>query len=980
MRKLTRKKKVLISTAILILGLNGLQGAYAAIDDSTTAVSVGAGETHTATGTSYVGGTTMTAGVGVLQATGANAILDATGVSSVVENGVTTPDTHAILANNGGEIKLGTLTVTGNSGTTWATRGGIGIYSLGAGSKITSTGDVTINTVGGVSYGGAYGLMAENGGNIEIGGNLTVTTNGTDSAAVKATASGSTITLNDLKTTTKGANAHGINASNGGTVVAKQVDITVKSNWGENYAYGILADVKNSNGSISTVTIDGGSIVQDGSISQSGSGLRALDSGIITVNDTLIISTNGIAARGIYASESGVINLNNTTVTTTGLYSHGIQLGKSRNYGTGFGVVNSKGDLIINSNVSSGGIYVEGNNSQFNGDFATSSTIINAKGRAIVYGGGADVTLDADSNSLVSINNGNINTSHNTYDLIYVGGRNVGSSLNLRNSTATAGVGGWLLNAVDTTITDGMGAGPVKGSVFTLNTDKTQLNGSINKEDLTELTVNLNNNSIWNIVGRSGSLDEISTMTALDINESTINAFAAGLGNYTLKTNVSHTGGTINLSDGTGTAGVPGDILTIDGNYTINGGSVAIDTELGADNSKTDKLVVTGDTSGSGYLLINNAGGLGALTNKGIEVIQVGGASDASFELGNAVQIGLCEYILRQEEKDWYLQSFIKLEETEKPIYRPGVANYVAGQMANTEQGFLSIGSLHQRIGEQRLAESGKQPWVRYYGSIQNNQGHHRFDYKQYINGVQVGLDIYQNDSEKRTIRSGLLLDYSASHANFGDSVRPQAGLYRGSGSMENDTYGIGGYYTRINKNGSYVDFVGLISKLENDFTDSYGGRGSQDAYRLALSAEAGKEFARTGDWHYEAQGQLIYQYTDYDSFRDKISRVNSYSADNLRARLGLRVYKDVENKTKNRKMNVYGIANLVQDFINPETITIDGVGIRERFDKTYAEIGIGAQLQLKKNTFLYLDARYEKSLEGGKESRKLNFGFKTSF
>ncbi|EJV3269486.1 autotransporter outer membrane beta-barrel domain-containing protein, partial [Salmonella enterica] len=77
----------------------------------------------------------------------------------------------------------------------------------------------------------------------------------------------------------------------------------------------------------------------------------------------------------------------------------------------------------------------------------------------------------------------------------------------------------------------------------------------------------------------------------------------------------------------------PGNTLYVDGDYTGNGGSLYLNTVLGDDDSATDKLVITGDASGTTDLYINGIGD-GAQTTNGIEVVDVGGVSTSdAFEL-----------------------------------------------------------------------------------------------------------------------------------------------------------------------------------------------------------------------------------------------------------------------------------------------------------------------------------------------------------
>ena len=85
-------------------------------------------------------------------------------------------------------------------------------------------------------------------------------------------------------------------------------------------------------------------------------------------------------------------------------------------------------------------------------------------------------------------------------------------------------------------------------------------------------------------------------------------------------------GGTIAPGNSIGT-------LTINGNYMGNGGTLDIETVLGGDASPSDRLVVTGNTSGSTNVKVINVGGGGAQTVEGIKIVDVGGTSGGTFTL-----------------------------------------------------------------------------------------------------------------------------------------------------------------------------------------------------------------------------------------------------------------------------------------------------------------------------------------------------------
>ncbi len=123
-------------------------------------------------------------------------------------------------------------------------------------------------------------------------------------------------------------------------------------------------------------------------------------------------------------------------------------------------------------------------------------------------------------------------------------------------------------------------------------------------------------------------------------------------------TNLTINGNVVNRGEMSSSGSMPGNMLTINGNYTGNDGSLMLNTWLGGDDSPTDQLKITGDATGHTTLYINPVGGEDVLTNEGIEIVQVGGvSSDDAFELGHRVQIGLYEYGLYEDAENWYLRT-----------------------------------------------------------------------------------------------------------------------------------------------------------------------------------------------------------------------------------------------------------------------------------------------------------------------------------
>lgn len=117
---------------------------------------------------------------------------------------------------------------------------------------------------------------------------------------------------------------------------------------------------------------------------------------------------------------------------------------------------------------------------------------------------------------------------------------------------------------------------------------------------------------------------------------------------------------TLSLADGRA-----GDRLHVLGDLVLDNGHLVLDSQLDGDDAATDHVRVEGSFRGRGTLAVHNAGGRGAQTGKGIEVIGVGGVSDADLTLDGRAVGGLYEYFLHHDDDDggWYLRSALLPED-----------------------------------------------------------------------------------------------------------------------------------------------------------------------------------------------------------------------------------------------------------------------------------------------------------------------------
>ncbi|HIE5097647.1 autotransporter outer membrane beta-barrel domain-containing protein [Stenotrophomonas maltophilia] len=209
----------------------------------------------------------------------------------------------------------------------------------------------------------------------------------------------------------------------------------------------------------------------------------------------------------------------------------------------------------------------------------------------------------------------------------------------LRNGASVVAGNGILLEA------NGLSAFP--GTVAAdLQIDKSMLAGDVISRDGAAVDVTLRNGARL-----TGALTDVSSL-----------ALAGATWNITRDSNL----GRLELGSGTVdfTAATPGSYKTLTvGDFSGNGGSLVFNAVLADDTSASDKLEISGDAYGPATVHVKHIGGSGADTRKGIELITVGGVSNAVFTLAGRAIVGSYEYFLHKggagtgTEGNWYLRS-----------------------------------------------------------------------------------------------------------------------------------------------------------------------------------------------------------------------------------------------------------------------------------------------------------------------------------
>ncbi|HEY4146948.1 autotransporter-associated beta strand repeat-containing protein [Pinirhizobacter sp.] len=435
--------------------------------------------------------------------------------------------------------------------------------------------------------------------------------------------------------------------------------------------------------------------------------------------------------------------------------------------------------------------------------------------------------------------------------------------------------------------------------------------------------------------------------------------------------------GTVNF----GTA--PGTTLTVQGDYTGQGGTLNFNSALGGDSSATDQLVVAGNTSGTATVQVTNVGGTGAATTQGIRLIDVQGASNGAFALkgdyvfqgDQAVVAGAYAYRLYKgtdanpNDGDWYLRSALTNPQgnpgnpgdpgdpgtggnNPPPLYQPGVPLYEAYagilQQANT------LDTLFQRTGDRQWAgtqaadgmKPGEGVWVRVQGGNQTvkpettTSGTH---YDVSSGSSEVGIDstLANADGGKLVGSASLQFGHDSSdvHSAYGD------------GRINTHTYGVGAALTWYADNGFYADGQARLLRLKSDLHSTTLGQILGDdnkANGYAAGVEVGQRVSLGDAWSIVPQAQVTWGNTSFDSFNDAFgARVSQQTGTAATARAGTTIdYRSTHQGASGPVVtHVYAIANVYDHFKDGATVNVAGTDFTTRNERWWGGAGVGGAL-----------------------------------
>lgn len=306
----------------------------------------------------------------------------------------------------------------------------------------------------------------------------------------------------------------------------------------------------------------------------------------------------------------------------------------------------------------------------------------------------------------------------------------------------------------------------------------------------------------------------------------------------------------------------------------------------------------------------------------------------------------------------------------------------------------MLVDSLHERTGEQfaspeKITQATESPQMS-WGRVVFKNGKSDFDGPQSrftLNAIQLGIDLYRESKDDGSSNFAGVL---GNIGKINSKVTHTDGENAGRNTLK--SWGIGGYWTHFTPAGSYLDAVAQYSRLYIESSPTDLNPLKTKGYAVSASLEAGYPWQPDEDIQrfIEPQAQLIYSTVRLDNTHDEASGVNFSNADSLTGRISLRFHqtwnhddaqKGQENRTRTTAWLRPGVVHEFRGETKTHFASQDGyIPFVTNSAGTWGQLNAGVDHQINQSVSFIGSLSVEKSFAGNSTNYGGIVGVKIKF
>ena len=308
---------------------------------------------------------------------------------------------------------------------------------------------------------------------------------------------------------------------------------------------------------------------------------------------------------------------------------------------------------------------------------------------------------------------------------------------------------------------------------------------------------------------------------------------------------------------------------------------------------------------------------------------------------------------------EWYLTNIEKKENGNTETINDGFASDYSLWRATND-------TLRKRLGDIRSGEHGTDGvWARmYHGKLKGQS------YTDKYHTYQLGYDKTRYDEKNGQRTNGIVLE------------RSEGKLSYTAGKGETGLTALGLYTTWFGNKGHYTDIVLRAGHLDHKMNTygEYAERSDYDNAAYSISFEYGRQKNYEKGWFFTPQAQItLGRMNSVDFTTERGTKIDVDGLTSAIGRIGFEVGRKISPES-----SYYFKLGAFHEFDGDRDVSMvaaNGENLRKRYDNgdTWYEFGMGAQVQLSRNTHFYGDI--ERSFGGDtKKEWQVNTGIRWEF